>query len=116
MVSLMKRLLAATMVLAVLAPIGGLIAAACSAMPCCAGDEHRITRAMPCCQPVMCANPTPGRQQKAADLPTPAIVVAEQASEIAEETPASPEPHSEPLTSPPRSTAVRLALIATLLI
>ena len=116
-IRLMKRALAFAVLLAILAPVAGVIAMACSAMPCCAEHQDRVSRPMDCCQPTMCSNETPGQQQKAAEKPTApaAEQIALEHSALDETPDTTPQPFAT-ATAPPRATAVRLALIATLLI
>lgn len=113
----MKRTLAFAALLAILAPVAGVIAMACSTMPCCAEHEDRVARPMDCCQPTLCSTDAPGRQQKAADKPAPpAAVTAAAATVSVDQQPPNGPPLFESATSPPRPNSVRLALIATLLI
>ena len=114
----MKRALAFAVLVALLAPVAAVIVMACSTMPCCAEHQDRVSRPMECCQPTMCSSDTPGPQQQAVEKRTaqPAATATLAVTSVDETSPRNRSQHPETPTSPPRTTSVRLALIATLLI
>ncbi|HUP48583.1 MAG TPA: hypothetical protein VNA04_07320, partial [Thermoanaerobaculia bacterium] len=79
--------MALALVLAVFSPVAALIANAYSAMPCCAAADDSVSAPRPCCQPAMCANPSPARQPKAIDTSAQPGPAAEPATRAAGEIP-----------------------------
>ena len=111
----MKRAIAVAAVVMVLAPMAPLLASLCETMPCCAGGEERVSAPMDCCQPAICAAPSPGDQPKAVDAPASPTVAAlpTVTTTVVAATQRPPEIAVPRAFTPLR---VRLALIATLLI
>jgi hypothetical protein len=107
----MKRTLAATMLLLVLAPAAALVA---MGMPgCCAGGDDRLMAPMACCQTSMCDDPSPAKLSKANAVVVPTL---EASADLLDRVipPGEKLQAVQAAVSPP--VRIRLALISTLLI
>lgn len=113
---LMKRVVAAVFALALLAPAAQLIAAACGASACCASEETSMRMVMACCEPAMCADPTPEAQPAAVTTNVVTLAAIDIVAPETLATPAAVHPEPASFATPPPPTRVRLAHLSTLLI
>ena len=113
---LMKRVVAAVFALALLAPAAQLIAAACGAHACCASEETSMRMVMACCEPTMCADPTPEAQPAAITTNTVTLAAIDVVAPEALVTAPAVHLQAASFATPPAPTRVRLAHLSTLLI
>ena len=109
-----KRALAVVMVLAALLPAASLLASAFDCgMPCCHQAGQAAKLVPDCCRPAMSKDAPPSAPAKIATTPLDTISI--EVTPVATEVVAA-QRFEAPQSSPPKSTRLRLASLATLLI